>query len=113
VFTDQTDETAALRDVVAKGVAAVLLKQGAAGARYLDADSDIAVPAFAVTEVDPTGAGDIFGATFVTGWRAGLTPADNLRRANAAGALAVIRKGPMEGTSTPAEIDAFLAAHSS
>jgi sugar/nucleoside kinase (ribokinase family) len=62
-----------------------------------------------VREVDPTGAGDIFGATFVTGWLAGLSSADNLRRATAAGAIAVTRKGPMEGVSTLAEIEAFLA----
>ena len=34
-----------------------------------------------------------------------------LRRANAAGAIAVGRKGPMEGTSSREEIDRFLAAH--
>jgi fructokinase len=32
-----------------------------------------------------------------------------LVRANAAGALAVTRLGPMEGNSTPTQIDAFLA----
>ena len=34
-----------------------------------------------------------------------------LRKSNAAGALAVGRRGPMEGTSSAAEIDAFLARH--
>ncbi len=34
-----------------------------------------AAPAFAVEEVDPTGAGDTFGATFVTCWLRGLPPA--------------------------------------
>jgi sugar/nucleoside kinase (ribokinase family) len=36
-------------------------------------------------------------------------PEAALAAANAAGALAVLRKGPMEGTSTPAEIEAFMA----
>ena len=65
-------------------------------------------PAFAVEEVDPTGAGDTFGAAYVTFWLRGLPPREALTLANAAGALAVGPKGPMEGTSTQAELDAFL-----
>ncbi|MHA7166392.1 sugar kinase, partial [Burkholderia pseudomallei] len=40
---------------------------------------------------------------------AGLPVASALARANAAGALAVSRIGPMEGNSMPADIDRFLA----
>ena len=64
-----------------------------------------------VIEVDPTGAGDIFGATFVVGWLKGLPPQENLRRANIAGMLAVSRQGPMEGTSGEADILARLDQH--
>lgn len=112
LFSEQQNELAAIREILSRGVSAVALKQGAAGARYLDADTDVFAPAFKVAEVDPTGAGDAFGATFVAGWLQGLAPLDNLRRANAAGALAVGRKGPMEGTSTSAEIASFLITHS-
>jgi sugar/nucleoside kinase (ribokinase family) len=38
-----------------------------------------------------------------------MEPHAALRFANAAGALAVRRKGPMEGTSTRSEIEALLA----
>jgi hypothetical protein len=96
-------------DFLARGIKAIVHKQGAAGARYLDAKTDIFQPGFPVDEIDPTGAGDIFGATFVTGWLNGLAPAKNLRRACAAGALAVMKRGPMEGVSTQAELDRFLA----
>jgi len=109
VLADAGDDEAAVRQLLDRGVAAIVHKQGARGARYIDRNTDLFVPAFSVTEVDPTGAGDIFGATFLTGWLGDLRPADNLRRAVAAGALAVTRQGPMEGASTPAEIDAFLA----
>lgn len=107
LLVEAPDEESALRVLLDRGIA-VVHKQGARGARYLDRATDLFVPAFPVTEVDPTGAGDIFGATFVAGWLAGLHAADNLRRAAAAGALAVTRRGPMEGASTPAEIEAFL-----
>jgi sugar/nucleoside kinase (ribokinase family) len=39
----------------------------------------------------------------------GAPPEEALRVANACGALAVTRKGPMEGTATMAEIERFLA----
>lgn len=109
LFSLETTEEAAARDILARGVRAIVLKQGAAGARYLDGGDDLFVPAFVVEEIDPTGAGDAFGATFLAGWLAGIDAETNLRRANGAGALAVGRKGPMEGTSTRAELDAFLS----
>jgi sugar/nucleoside kinase (ribokinase family) len=99
-------DAAELRDL---GVGAIVHKQGATGARYIDATVDIFQAGFTAHEIDPTGAGDIFGATFVVGWLNGLEPAHNLRRACAAGALAVTRRGPMEGVSTAAELDRFLA----
>ncbi|MFZ6870145.1 PfkB family carbohydrate kinase, partial [Klebsiella pneumoniae] len=63
-----------------------------------------------VPVVDPTGAGDCFGATFFSLFLNGATPREALRWANASGSLAICQRGPMEGTSTQAEISAFLAA---
>jgi sugar/nucleoside kinase (ribokinase family) len=58
---------------------------------------------------DPTGAGDCFCATLVTLLAAGDLPFPTaLQHANAAGALAVGKLGPMEGNSTLAEIATFL-----
>lgn len=111
LFAGDADEPAAIRDLLARGVRAVVVKRGAAGAGYFDPDTAIDLPAFAVEEVDPTGAGDCFGATFVTWWLRGSPPAEALRAATAAGALAVGARGPMEGVSGMAEIDAFLARH--
>lgn len=95
-------------ELLDRGVRAIVHKQGAEGARYVDGTADIYQAGFTADEIDPTGAGDIFGATFVVGWLNGLDPAVNLRRACAAGALAVTRRGPMEGVSTAAELDRFL-----
>ncbi len=86
----------------------IVVKKGADGAVCHDADGRASAPAFRVEEVDPTGAGDTFSATFVTYWLRGAPVREALTLANAAGALAVQRRGPMEGTSTRAEIDAFL-----
>lgn len=106
------DEAEAIARLVAGG-RTVVSKQGAGGARWHGPGIDIAQAGFPVEEVDPTGAGDTFGATLLAGWLAGTDPALALRRACAAGARAVTRLGPMEGASTRDEIDAFLAARDS
>jgi sugar/nucleoside kinase (ribokinase family) len=108
LFANARNADDAIRTLLDRGIAAIVHKQGAAGARYVDASNDVFVQGFSVSEVDPTGAGDIFGATFAVGWLDHLPPRENLRRANAAGALAVTRKGPMEGATTSAEIAQFL-----
>ncbi len=112
LFTRAKDEEAAVAEVLASGVRAVIHKRGAEGARYWDAATRLTQPGFAVEEVDPTGAGDCFGAVFVSCWLRDLPPAECLRYAAAAGALAVTRQGPMEGAATRAELDAFVAARS-
>ena len=112
LFSRSGDPGEAVRSLLADGVTAIVHKQGALGARYVDAQTDVFSSSTKVIEVDPTGAGDIFGATFVVGWLKGLPPQENLRRANIAGMLAVSRQGPMEGTSGEADILARLDQHS-
>ncbi|MBR8158916.1 sugar kinase [Burkholderia cenocepacia] len=86
----------------------VVLKRGAQGSVAFDRAHRAEAPAFLVDEVDPTGAGDCFGGTLVASLVAGVAVEVALRRANAAGAIAVTRRGPMEGNSSAAEIDRFL-----
>jgi sugar/nucleoside kinase (ribokinase family) len=94
----------AVAEHLARGIKAVVWKQGAAGASYFDARERLDQAAFAVTEVDPTGAGDCFAGAFTALWCAGAAPADALRMAAAAGALAVTRRGPMEGAGWAADV---------
>lgn len=111
LFSDADTVDAAISMLLDRGISAVVQKLGARGARYVDRQADLFAPGIPATEVDPTGAGDIFGATFVVGWLEGRDPIDNLQRANAAGSLAVRRRGPMEGASSASEIEALLAAN--
>ena len=87
---------------------AVVLKRGAQGCVGLR-QTRIELAAHPVAVVDPTGAGDCFCATFVALMQAGHDLGTALRHANAAGALAVSKLGPMEGNSNMAALDAFLA----
>lgn len=98
----------AAQALLADGAERIFLKRGKAGSIYYDRTQRIETPAFEVDEVDPTGAGDCAGATFLAGVAQGMPLPQVLTRANAAGALAVSRRGPMEGNSTPEDLDRFL-----
>ncbi|KMW56146.1 Fructokinase [Candidatus Rhodobacter oscarellae] len=104
------DEAQALEQLFASGVKEIVVKRGAKGAECHSAEGAQAhAPAFAVEEVDPTGAGDCFGGAYVTARRLGLSVEQALTYGNAAGARNVTRRGPMEGAGSRAELDAFIA----
>ncbi len=103
-------EAAAVAALFARGVREVVLKRGEAGASYFGADGTrLDLPAFAVDEVDPTGAGDCFGGAYIACRRLGMAVKQALTYACAAGARNVTRLGPMEGAGTRADLDAFIA----
>jgi tagatose kinase len=108
-LTGSSNEQEAINSLLARGVDAIVVKRGAQGASYHDRAGAKYSPAFPVEELDPTGAGDCFGATFIVCRRRGKTVAESLRYANASGARMVTVKGPMEGVSSFAELDAWLA----
>lgn len=108
LLTDAEAEEDAIREILSTGVTAIVVKRGAEGAAYHDAQGAIHARALTVEEVDPTGAGDCFGATFVTCRLQGRSAEEALRYANASGARAVGIKGPMEGTSTFAELEELI-----
>jgi tagatose kinase len=112
LFTKAKEEKAAVPEILGRGVRAIVHKRGADGASYYDSEARLTQAGFEVKEVDPTGAGDCFGATFVSCWLRNMPPAQCLAYAAASGALAVTRQGPMEGAASHAELDAFLASHS-
>jgi len=109
-LVDATTPEEGARELLDRGVELVALKRGAAGATLFTRNDVLDVAPFRVTEVDPTGAGDCYAAGLMTallkGWdldTAGLL-------ANAVGALATTRLGPMEGAFTLAEVARFMAS---
>jgi len=90
----------------------VALKRGAGGSIVFTSCERLAVPAFPVEEVDPTGAGDCYGAAFLVGLLEGWPLTQVARSANAVGALATTRLGPMEGVPMREEVEAFIRDHS-
>jgi sugar/nucleoside kinase (ribokinase family) len=67
------------------------------------------VRGFPVTPVDTNGAGDTHTGAFLAALASGAGPAEAARRANAAAAFSVTRRGPATGPTT-AELARFLAS---
>lgn len=86
----------------------VALKRGSKGSIVFTPFERLAVPAFPVEEVDPTGAGDCYDAAFLVGLLEGWPLTQVTRFANAVGALATTKLGPMEGAPTREEVEGFL-----
>jgi len=103
------DPEEAVRVLLQQGPKIVALKQGEKGSIVFTAEQRIVVPPFQVVEVDPTGAGDCYDAAFVVGILEGWDLERTARFANAVGALATTRQGPMEGTFSRGEVMAFMA----
>lgn len=97
MLTGKVTPDEACRFLVESGVEYVVLKRGDKGSTVYVKGRSFEVPAFKVDEVDPTGAGDCFDAAFLVGMLRGFDLEKCARFANAVGALAVTRKGPMEG----------------
>ncbi|MGQ9746635.1 MAG: carbohydrate kinase family protein [Candidatus Caldatribacteriaceae bacterium] len=108
VLTNEEDIERACWAVLEQGPTIVALKKGREGSTIYTRDGRWDIPAFVVEEVDPTGAGDCYCAGFLAGLARGLSVEEAGRLANAVGALAVTKKGPMEGAPTWQEVQEFL-----
>ncbi|MWP62307.1 sugar kinase [Gilliamella sp. Pas-s25] len=114
-FAEHNGETEqqTMSTLLKKGIKHIVVKGGNKGANYYGLNEQgnlktLHIDGCTVNSVDPTGAGDCFGATFVSLMLAGYSVEKALQYANASGALAVSKKGPMEGTSTLVELEQFL-----
>jgi ribokinase len=87
----------------------VIVTRGREGLLYGRGGERIELPAFDVAAVDETGAGDAFIGYLMAGWLAGRPLREALRRASAAGALAVTVAGAATAIPTAADVERFLA----
>ena len=105
ILTGETDIKKACRKLLDTGFELVAIKQGKDGSSVYTTKEEFHVPAFKVKEIDPTGAGDCYCAGFLAGLIKGKDLKHTAQFANAVGALAVTKKGPMEGA--PREEDVY------
>ncbi|MEC7437313.1 MAG: ribokinase [Pseudomonadota bacterium] len=110
-------EAAALGEMLGRppeesGVPHLVITRGGEGADYYGEAGHIHQPAFAVTPVDTTGAGDCFFGYFLAGMARGDAMDHTLRLAAAAAALQVTQPGAAAAIPPRDAVDAFLAAQS-
>ncbi|MCX8251882.1 MAG: PfkB family carbohydrate kinase [Dehalococcoidia bacterium] len=80
---------------------------GSEGSRIYTGGDPAHVPPYATEALDPTGAGDIWGASCLVRLAEGADPVEAARFANAAASLSVEREG-LTGVPTRSEIEARL-----
>jgi len=118
VILPSRDEAAALtgirdpfeagRKLINMGPNIAIIKMGDKGAVAVAEEEKLIEPSFKVSEVDPTGAGDVYDAAFVYGLLKGWPLSKTMEFASAAGAIKVTRFGPMSGPSSIKEIEEFI-----
>lgn len=102
------DVETALNDLKKQNKQAVIVKDGSRGVRVIADGEDVFLKAYRVSEVDPTGAGDCFDGAFLALFLSGKPCKEAARFANAAAALSVTKKGPMEGIVNLSTVLNFL-----
>lgn len=91
-----------------RGDAVVVVRDGAAGCAVLADGTTTLVPGYPQTPVDTNGAGDTHTGALLAEVAGGTPWVEGCRRANAAAAIKVTRRGPTTAP-TSAEVNAFLA----
>jgi ribokinase len=109
---NQAEAEAAAAALRGMGVGTVILTLGERGALLAQAGAAELVPAFEVTPVDTTAAGDAFVGGFALALAEGQTLAEAVRWGNAAGALATTKLGAQPSLPTRQDLEVLLATGS-
>ena len=94
----------------ARGVGTVIVTLGEHGALVVDGAGATEHPAFRVTAVDTTGAGDAFNGALGAALASGVALAEAIKLASSTAALACTRRGAQDALPTRAEVEAFIRA---
>lgn len=108
--------SAPVRDVAMEladltGAKKVAITMGPEGAYVLAGGREYKKPAYSIPVGDPIGAGDAFVGAFLASWLNGMTDAECLDIACAAGALAVTVEGDHEALPDWSQVDALRNGH--
>jgi sugar/nucleoside kinase (ribokinase family) len=109
-LADPAESVAGVADLLGDD-AVVIVRDGPKGCHVREAGHTAYLPGYPQEAVDTNGAGDCHTGVLVAERARGADWLTAARRANAAGAIKVTRRGPATAP-TSAEIDAFLVNHS-
>lgn len=108
-LTGETDPHRQAQQLLQLGCGNVVITLGEHGALLMNHDEAIEIPAFPMTIVDPSGAGDAFAAGLIMGLLEGWDLTRTLRFASVIGASACTALGCNAGLFTRPQAEAFLA----
>lgn len=108
-LTGAADPDIQVRELLQLGARSLVIKRGPAGCTVATATTQVDLPAFSVTAVDTTGAGDCFSAGVIVGLLAGDGLIDAARLGNAVGAECVGALGATSGVRSLAAARRWLA----
>lgn len=104
---DDASMIAAARALLADGVQNVVITLGSRGAFYMNYDHQYLVPAYPVTAVDTTAAGDVFNGVLAVCLSQDMTWKESIAYANKAAALSVTKMGAQGSAPYREEINQF------
>ncbi len=102
---------AAGRAMHARGVKRLIITLGEHGSYYSDGETAFMLPAFKISAVDSTAAGDAFNGGFVCALSRGADVKAAMRYASACGAITASRRGSLPSLPDAAEVEQFLKEH--
>ena len=107
-IVDATSALSAAKELTAKGAKTVIVTLGGQGVVWFDGHADGHLPAFPVSVVDTTAAGDAFCGALAVKLGEGAPLGEAIAFANAAGAVAVTRMGAQASLGDRQEIETML-----
>ena len=108
VLTEEEGMEEGAHKLLERGIGRVICKDGSDGAVLVEADRYLRFPAFTVSPVDTTGAGDAFNGALAAALSEGLPVEDAVRWAAATGALATTNKGAQPSLPTRQAVEDLL-----
>jgi ribokinase len=107
---DRNGAARAAKSLLEYGAGQVIVTLGKTGASWVQSDRTEAFSSFHVKAVDSTAAGDAFNGALACALAEGRPLEEAIPFANAAGALAVTRKGAQDSLPTREEIETLLSS---
>ena len=115
VYRDQTPlsewRERAAKALHARGAKNVIITMGGEGAYFSGTGEAFMMPAFRISAVDTTAAGDAFNGGLAVRLAAGDGIRPAMRYASACGAIAAMRRGSMPSLPSADEVSVFLNEH--
>jgi ribokinase len=108
ILSDEEDADQAVKKLLSWGVKNLVVTLGAQGVRLISGEMDKHLPAYEITAVDTTAAGDAFNGALAVGLAEGRSLLEAVKYGMAAGALSATKRGAQPSLPKREEVEDFL-----